>query len=170
MTQRRDERIAPIAGRSELQNRESEAGQENRCAQIRQCRDSVKRWLRILSKDFRRRLYRAPFFLELIGVLVVGFYAYEAYKQNVLLGKSVAQQVLVNRPVVFPDGIYRDGTDAYPVQARVVIVNFGKTVALEVAAPGEVASAPSKEPAPYDPRCRGNGPPERRLYDPPRPS
>jgi hypothetical protein len=92
-------------------------------------------------------------------------YASAASEQNHHLADSVAQEVMMNRPVVFADGVYREGNDAYPVHVQADIVNFGKTVALEVVALGEVASAPSEEPAPKDPRCHENGEAPKSLYD-----
>ncbi len=91
-------------------------------------------------------------------------YAGSASEQNRHLADSVAQQAMMNRPVVFANGIHREGSDVYPVQVQANIVNFGKTVALEVVAPGEIASTPSEEPAPRDPRCRENGDPPKDLY------
>jgi hypothetical protein len=63
--------------------------QDNRQAQVRQFLDGAKRWLRILSKDFRRRLYRATFVVEVVGVLVVCFYAVQAWKANGLMRQSI---------------------------------------------------------------------------------
>lgn len=100
-------------------------------------------------------------FFTMIGVF---WYACIASQQNANLAKSVAQEVMVNRPVVFANAIRSEGTDAYPLQASVVIVNFGKTVALEVIAPGEIASAASEEPAPRDSRCNEDGEPPKQLY------
>jgi hypothetical protein len=95
----------PIAGRSELQNRESESRQEDRYAQVRQFLDGAKRWKHILTKDFRRRVYRAPFFIEVVGFLVVCFYAAQAYQANIL-----TRQVLeaTTRPVVVVRGYDAD--------------------------------------------------------------
>ena len=57
-------------------------------------------------------------------------YAGSASEQNRHLADSVAQQAMMNRPVVFANGIHREGSDVYPVQVQANIVNFGKTVAL----------------------------------------
>src|ERR1700689_2499279 len=81
--------VTPIAGRSELEDQQTEPRLENRRAQVRQSLDSAKRWLRILSKDFRRRLYRATFVVEVIGVLGVCFYAVQAWQANKLVGQSI---------------------------------------------------------------------------------
>jgi|HubBroStandDraft_1064217.scaffolds.fasta_scaffold22710_2 hypothetical protein len=81
--------VTPIAGRSELEDQQTEPRLENRRAQVRQSLDSAKRWLRILSKDFRRRLYRATFVVEVIGVLVVCFYAVQAWQANKLVRQSI---------------------------------------------------------------------------------
>src|ERR1700687_1357899 len=62
--------VAPIAGRFELRERETESGQKDRHAQLRQCYNGAKRWARIVTKDFRRRSYRATFFLEVLGFFV----------------------------------------------------------------------------------------------------
>lgn len=109
--------------------------------------------------------------LDLLTLIVLAItmayvikYARAASEQNQHLADSVAQQVMMNRPIVFADGIYREGSDAYPVQVQADIFNFGKTVALDVVAPGEVASAPSEEPAPSYPRCHENGEAPKDLY------
>jgi hypothetical protein len=49
----------------------------------------VKRWLRIIGKDFRRRFYRAPFFVEVIGLLVLGGYAWAAHHANQLARRTL---------------------------------------------------------------------------------
>jgi hypothetical protein len=72
-----------------LENRESERRQENRQAQVQQFRDGAKRWLRIVSKDFRRRFYRAPFFVEVIGLLVLSGYAWAAHHANQLTHEAL---------------------------------------------------------------------------------
>lgn len=86
--------------------------------------------------------------LTLIGVLV---YAFEAHRQNCLMRKSLMQQAEINRPVVLPDPVRPKGGDA-----EAIIVNFGKTVAMDVVVPGEVIYASSEESAPHDQRCEGN--------------
>jgi hypothetical protein len=91
-------------------------------------------------------------------------YACEAHKQNRLLADSIVQQTLIIRPVLLADPVRPEGTNAYPSEATANIVNFGKTVALEVVAPGELISAASEEPAPHDPRCNINGGPPKDSY------
>ncbi|HEY9159061.1 hypothetical protein [Candidatus Binatus sp.] len=145
--------VASIAGRSELQNRESESGQTNRYAQIRQCYDGVKRWARIVTKDFRHRSYRATFFLEVLGFLVLSFYAWEAYKQKVEMAKSVEQQVLSNGPLIYPNGAAPTGftADHIPNKVHVIFHNYGKSLALTIVAIGHIMMS-GKSP-PRDPNC-----------------
>ena len=89
--------VAPIAGRPELQERQTEGGQYNRYAKIRECYESANRWKRIVGKDFRRNLYHARFVLEVLGFLVLGFYAWQAYRQKVEMVISVGQQIAANK-------------------------------------------------------------------------
>lgn len=88
--------IAPIAGRSELQERQAESRQHDRYAQIYKCYEIAKRRTRIVGKDFRRNLRHARFVLEVFGFLVLSFYAWQAYRQRVEMTKSVDQQVAAN--------------------------------------------------------------------------
>jgi hypothetical protein len=59
-----------------LDNSEPESGGTKCQALVKTCFQETKRWCRIISKDFRRKLYRAPFVLEVIGVLAVIAYTY----------------------------------------------------------------------------------------------
>jgi hypothetical protein len=90
---------APIMGRSELQNAETKGGQQEGRARLYECANktckAVKRSLNILQKDFRRRLYRAPFVIEVLGILVLYAYTRAAYQANhltrlALIGSSAA--------------------------------------------------------------------------------
>jgi hypothetical protein len=103
------------------------------------------------KRDLFRRLHKASFLLEVVGVLVVISYTY-------LMNGSLTQQVMATRPVVLPHFVSPNGNGA-----DVTVMNFGKTVALEVVVPGEVVSIDDKEIPPYDPRCRKDRPP-RNLY------
>jgi hypothetical protein len=85
--------MAPIPGRPELQNRQPEPRQKNSRAQIHSFYEGGNRWLRILCKDFRRRLYRAKFVLEVLGVIVVGAYTFQAYRANQLTRQIVRSTI-----------------------------------------------------------------------------
>ncbi len=65
--------------------------------------------------------------------------------------QSVAQQVLTNRPAVIANIV--SPIDGHPWEVKTTVVNFGKTLALDVVVPGEIITAPEKEPAPFDDRC-----------------
>jgi hypothetical protein len=138
--------IAPIAGRSELQEREAESSQNNRYAQIRQCYSDAKRWAHIVGKDFRRNLYHARFSLEVLGFLVLSFYAWQAYRQKVEMAISVNQQIVANKLahdnaatqlrayVVFgnPDGVLADFGNEVSPNKRMIKLHFynaGETTA-----------------------------------------
>ena len=128
---------------------ESEHDQKKRARQQRTAFQKLK----------RDRLHKASFLVEVVGVVIVFWYAFEAHRQNRLLSRSVAQQVLVNRPVLLPARVSAVGNDAQPI-----IVNFGKTVARDVIIPGEVISAPKGEPEPHYADCRKNSSPPTNLY------
>lgn len=116
----------------------------------------MKRWLRILGKDFRRRLYRATFALEVLGVLIVGCYTLQAWKQSRLLTQSVNEQVLSNGPLIYPHGVEATGwtADKIPVPNKVHIIfhNYGKSLALTVVTIGQIMMGDAKSP-PRDPSC-----------------
>jgi hypothetical protein len=92
-----------------------------------------------------------------VTLIVVGLYTYQAWRQS-------NQLVLQNRPVVFVNRIFPlPGAPLihdFPPAISVVIVNFGKTVGLDVAAPGELVSerADSKV-TPQHTRCNSGTPP-----------
>jgi hypothetical protein len=79
----------PIAGRSELQNREPESGQQYPRAQTNQFYENIRRWRRIIFKDFKRRLHKASFALEVVAILVAGIYTFEAWKANGLTREAL---------------------------------------------------------------------------------
>ena len=81
--------VAPITRRSELQNRESESGQQYPHAQTNQFYENIKRWRRIIFKDFRRRLHKASFALEVVAILVAGVYTLEAWRANGLTREAL---------------------------------------------------------------------------------
>jgi hypothetical protein len=97
-----------------------------------------------------------------ITMIAVIAYACVASNQNKNLVKSVAEETAINRPVVLADGISPISRDAeknlwtFPNvptdMAHVFVVNFGKTVANEVAVFGSLAKAPENA-APFDSRC-----------------
>lgn len=87
-------------------------------------------------------------FFTMAGVF---WYAYEARKQNI-------DQMFLIRPVVMSNGMHPDGlVNQFPTVMHSVVANLGKTVALTVALPGELAIGNSESPAPFDSRCSDNG-------------
>ena len=112
----------------------------------------------MLGKDFRRRLYRAPFVLELLGVLVVGAYAFAAHEQNILIAQTVAQQVLSNRPVMYHAGVdWSEKTpDGVPKKVKVNWQNFGKSLAITVVTAGHIFIRSAGDPPPVDSDCDEN--------------
>jgi hypothetical protein len=150
--------VAPIAGRLELQERETESGQKDRYAQLRQCFSGAKRWARIVTRDFRRRLYRATFFLEILAFLVLGFYAWEAYTQKVEMAKSVDQQVLSNGPLIYHNGIEATGRGLknIPNKVKITFRNYGRSLALSIVTIGHIVVADGESP-PVDSACDENG-------------
>jgi hypothetical protein len=150
--------IAPATGRPELQRREPESGQKDRYAQILQCYGIAERWANIVTKDFRRNLYRARFFLEVLGFLVLSFYAWEAYRQKVEMAKGVEQQVLSNGPLIYQNGVdARESTnDGIPNEAHVTFHNYGKSLALTVVVIGHIMAGDSADSPPHDPGCNPN--------------
>jgi hypothetical protein len=85
--------IAPIARRSELQNAESERSENDGDHRIQRAYQGFKRWLSIIVKDFRRRVYRVPFILEVIGLIILGVYTYQARRANQLTQEVVRSTV-----------------------------------------------------------------------------
>jgi hypothetical protein len=70
------------------------------------------------------------------------------------LKRSVEQQVLINRPVVFSNGIsIAVAQDGVPNRVRIVFSNFGKSVALNVVPVGHIEIGSDLFNAPYDDRC-----------------
>jgi hypothetical protein len=79
--------------------------------------------------------------------------------------KEEREQVLTNRPAVIANVMRpNDIQDGEPNEALVTVVNFGRTLALNVIVPGEVVTAHSYETEPSDPRCSEYGRPPKDLY------
>jgi hypothetical protein len=93
--------------------------------------------------------------VEVIGVVIIGLYTVEAHRQNCSLCASIRQQAMIYRPLLLP---YPISSNAEGADARVM--NFGKTVALEVVVPGEVVSIGADEAPPFDSRCQKDEPPK----------
>jgi hypothetical protein len=117
---------------------------------MRACLYRIWHWWCALSG-----LDRVRIILETVGFFVVVAYTSISAWQTHLLRASVRQQAMINRPVLLPHPIRPNagGADA-------TVMNFGKTVALEVVVPGEVVSAAADEAPPFDPRCRKDEPPK----------
>lgn len=107
-------------------------------------------------KRLIKKIYAKPrFAVEVAALVVVSLYTSFAFWQSCELTQSVRQQVLINRPVIFDNGISGIASqDGVPSKVRIVFRNFGKTVALNVVPVGhiEVGDALASA-APRDPRC-----------------
>jgi hypothetical protein len=68
---------------------QTEAGQQKGRAKIKNRFENLKRYLGVLGKDFQRRLHRAPFVLEVIGVCIVSAYTYQAWLANRLTREAI---------------------------------------------------------------------------------
>jgi hypothetical protein len=149
--------IAPIAGRAELQERQTEGREHDRYAQIRQCSESLKDWAQKVSKDFGRKLHHARFVLEVLGFFVLTFYAWQAYKQRLEMTRSVAQQVLSSGPLMYPNGVAPTGftVDNIPNKAHIRFHNYGNSLALNIVTIGHIIMGDAKTP-PHDPGCNPN--------------
>ena len=80
--------------------------------------------------------------------------------------RQMTQLVMQNRPVVTANRITpcMQRINNWPQAVDVVVVDYGKTVALNVVAPGELISAPSNDSAPVDSRCAANKSPPTNMY------
>src|SRR5208283_2992850 len=87
-------------------------------------------------------------------------YACEARKQNQHLADSVAQQVLISRPVIIGHGIVRvtSRINNVPSAVNVPFVNFGRSVSPVAVAVGHIFVRDAKEFPPVDPECKGRWP------------
>jgi hypothetical protein len=73
---------SPITGSAELQAAPAKGDNEHSHRRLQQAYQGFKRWLRIFLKDFRLRLYRARFIVEVVGLIVLGIYTYQAREAN----------------------------------------------------------------------------------------
>ncbi len=86
-----------------------------------------------------------------VTMVFVIIYACAANTQN-------AQQMFLIRPVLMSNGMVPDRmVNGFPTVMHSNVVNFGKTVALTVALPGELIIKDAEYPGPYDPRCPDDG-------------
>jgi hypothetical protein len=89
-----------------------------------------------------------------ITMIAVVWYAYEAHKQSALIANNVAQEVMINRAVVIPNGVeWVNRKGRIPIEVHVKARNFGRSMALSVTMAGEIALRTPNEPPPFDPRC-----------------
>jgi len=120
------------------------------------CSRKGRRHLCNFCKRIVKKIYTKPrFAVEVAALVVVVLYTTFAFWQSWELTQSVKQQVLINRPVIFANGISATASqDGVPSKVRIIFRNFGKTVALNVVPVGhiEVGSALASE-APHEPRC-----------------
>jgi hypothetical protein len=94
-----------------------------------------------------------------VTLLYVKNYAEEAHNQSASLATSIAQQGMVNRPVVIANGVGIQEKDARgtPTKVGVNTVNFGKTTAEVVTTVGHIFAVNNGALAPFDPECDENG-------------
>ena len=107
----------------------------------------------------------SKFWIDLVTLFVltitmggVLYYACAAHTQNILLAKSVAQQMQVSRPVVLSNTFQavQETTAGVPVTAGIAFINYGKSVALSVGTPGALVVQNPEDGTPVDPRCDEN--------------
>jgi hypothetical protein len=103
----------------------------------------------------------SKFWIDLTTLIVltatmfgVFIYADEASVQSGLIAKNVAQEVMINRAVVIPNGVEAVSRKGHiPIEVHVLARNFGRSMALNVTMTGEIALRNPNEPPPVDPRC-----------------
>ncbi len=89
-----------------------------------------------------------------ITMIAVIVYACEAHRQSALIANNVAQEVMINRAVVIPNGVEavaRKGN--IPIEVHVRARNFGRSIALEVAMAGSIELRNPNEAPPVEARC-----------------
>ncbi len=114
---------------------------------MRSCFYRVLHWWCNLSG-----LHRITISLQILGFLLVAVYTTIAAWQACLLRQTVAQQVLINRPVVIQNRTFITKKAGKWV-AWVTFINFGKSVAKTVVAPGHIYVL-GPENFIVDPDCR----------------
>ncbi|MGA7873192.1 MAG: hypothetical protein WCA22_20065 [Candidatus Binatus sp.] len=94
-------------------------------------------------------------YVSVAGVVAVIFYAGEARRQNGLIARSVEQEVLNNRPVLIGNGVetMQKTPDGVPMQVKVHLRNYGKTLAVGGVVAGEILIRAAGEPTPVDADC-----------------
>ena len=103
----------------------------------------------------------SKFWIDLTTLIVltatmfgVFIYADEASVQSGLIAKNVAQEVMINRAVVIPNGVGAvSRKERIPIEVHVKSRNFGRSMALDVTMAGEIALRNPNVPPPVDPRC-----------------
>ncbi|MGC2419990.1 MAG: hypothetical protein WA434_19770 [Candidatus Acidiferrales bacterium] len=111
----------------------------------------------------RRERYR--FWIEIGTLLAVVIYATIAAFQWCAMRQSVQQEVMINRPVVFGNGIriLLRSENKIPNKVLVTAKNFGRSVALHLVVPGHIVVRDRGAPIPFDSGCKKPKAPEEMI-------
>jgi hypothetical protein len=119
---------------------------------------------------FFRRIYhkaitKPRFAVELGALIVVLVYTISSCAQSCYLAHSVAQQVMIDRPVLLSDGMSTlQSKEGIPTKVRITFFNFGKTVALNATPFGHLEIGNTNKTAPRDANCSPDRIPPRDVY------
>jgi hypothetical protein len=120
--------LTPVERGSELKRAQTETGEQQSHRPIQSKYKGFKRWLYILSKDFRLKFYRIRFVLELAGFVVITFYTCQAYRGNQLTRTLVHGTVA---PLIVCS-VNAQRVVSRELTVEVVCPNTGQTIADDV--------------------------------------
>jgi hypothetical protein len=106
------------------------------------------------SQDETRRRETQSTFFQGMTLTIVAAYTVFTYYQWSAMRQSVDQQVLINRPVVFNNGMRSlESEDGVPNKVAVTFRDFGKTVALRSTPFGHLEIGDFNKNAPREKSC-----------------
>ena len=109
------QRVTPITGSTELQAAPTESHEKHAESGLNHAYRGFKRWRRIFFKDFRLRLYRARFGIEIIGLLGLLYYAYQAKISNTLTREIVRSTIAPAPSCAAQSSFSRPGSSNAPL-------------------------------------------------------
>ena len=82
-----------------MKQRQTDGAEQEGERKITHLYNGAKRWAHIFGTDFCLGLFRARFVVQVVGIVVVGAYTFQAYRANQLTREAIT---LNQRPILIP--------------------------------------------------------------------